>query len=86
MANETQNKTNITIGKKEFTLETVMMDQIDLRFYPENPRIHSLVYADNPNPSQEYIQEILCKKEHVRNLKRCIAFSLQDVPFLLRQR
>ena len=72
MANETQNKTNMTIGKKEFTLETVMMDQIDLRFYPENPRIHSLVYADNPNPSQEYIQEILCKKEHVRNLRDSI--------------
>ena len=72
MANETQNKTNITIGKKEFTLETVMMDQMDLRFYPENPRIHSLVYADNPNPSQEYIQEILCKKEHVRSLRDSI--------------
>ena len=72
MANENQNITNITIGKKEFTLETVMMDQMDLRFYPENPRIHSLVYADNPNPSQEYIQEILCKKEHVRNLRDSI--------------
>lgn len=72
MTNEILNTTTITIGKKEFVLKTVMMDQIDLRFYPENPRIHSLVYAENPNPSQEYIQEILCKKEHVRNLKDSI--------------
>ncbi len=72
MENEVQNKTTITIGKKEFTLKTVMMDQADLRFYPENPRIHSLVYSENPNPTQEMIQDILCKKEHVRNLRDSI--------------
>lgn len=58
MANEINKKDSITIGRKEFTLDSVMMDQADLRFYSENPRIHSLVYADNPNPSQEYIQDI----------------------------
>lgn len=72
MENDIQKKTSITIGRKEFTLVTVMMDHSDLRFYPENPRIHSLVYADNPNPSQEYIQDILCKKEHVRGLRDSI--------------
>lgn len=66
-------KTTITIGKKEFTLNTVMINQSELKFYPENPRIHSIVCQEGGDePSQDEIQKVLCSKDHVRDLRDSI--------------
>ncbi|WP_202314249.1 ParB N-terminal domain-containing protein [Mesorhizobium sp. L-8-10] len=40
----------------------------ELNFYPENPRIYSIVYADGKKPSQTEILERLQGLEHVRQL------------------
>ncbi len=73
MGNDLKDFSTITIGKNEYTLKTVMINHTELRFYPENPRIHSLVFSENQNPTQEDIQKIMCQKEHVRILRDSIA-------------
>lgn len=45
-----------------------MMSQESLRFYPENPRIYSIVCADAKEPEQEEIQRQLLKMDHVKTL------------------
>lgn len=39
-----------------------------LRFYPENPRVYSIVREEGKDPTQESIQEKLEEMEHVRDL------------------
>ncbi|BDU70857.1 hypothetical protein [Mesoterricola silvestris] len=57
----------ITIRKKEIKVKTGYMPQLDLRFFPENPRIYSMVWAeDGEVPTQEEIFNALSKSEHVR--------------------
>lgn len=48
------------------------LNQADLRFYPENPRIYSLVCFNGEIPTQETIEERLCEKDHVKNLYHSI--------------
>lgn len=63
----------VTIGKKEFEVEEVLLNQVDLEFYPENPRIYSIVYANGSEPTQTEIEKTLKEKEHVKILKNSIA-------------
>ena len=57
----------ITIRKKEIKVKTGYMPQFDLQFFPENPRIYSLVWAeDGEVPTQEDIFVALSKSENVR--------------------
>jgi hypothetical protein len=39
-----------------------------LRFYPDNPRVYSLVHSDDGEPSQEEIQAQLLQLDHVKQL------------------
>lgn len=73
MKKDIQSFETITIGKNEYKLKTVMINQADLRFYPQNPRIHSIVFSEYQNPTQQDIQKIMCQKDHVRNLRDSIA-------------
>lgn len=43
-----------------------------LRFYPENPRLYSLVKPDETEPDQEAIQRRLVKMDHVKELIQSI--------------
>ena len=49
-------------------VEVIDIKHRDLMFYPENPRIYSMVHPDRSEPSQEEIEEQLLKSEHVRSL------------------
>jgi hypothetical protein len=58
----------------------------DLNFYPENPRIYSIVHTDGQKPSQNEILERLQVLEHVRQLVQDIRANggLID-PMIVRQ-
>ena len=43
----------ITIGKKEYEVSEVQMNQCELLFYEENPRVYSALRADGSTPTQE---------------------------------
>ncbi len=62
-------KENLIIGKKEFEVELTELRQCDLRFYPENPRVYSILNISGAEPSQEQIQEHMCSLDHVKQLK-----------------
>ncbi len=59
----------ITIGKKELDAEEKTLNQSELLFYEENPRIYSIINSDGEAPSQERIEEILTTMDHVKQLR-----------------
>ena len=63
---------SITIRNKEIPLARAMLRQRDLEFYPRNPRVHSLVWQGDKEPSQEDIQETLGAMDHVKQLVQSI--------------
>jgi len=44
------------------------LDQAELKFYPENPRIYSIVHGKSASPTQKEIFEQLSKADHVKHL------------------
>ncbi|HYF83757.1 MAG TPA: ParB/RepB/Spo0J family partition protein [Clostridia bacterium] len=62
----------MTIGKKEFEVEEKELLQVDLKFYPENPRIYSVLNVANGIPEQDEIEEQLMNMEHVKQLRLSI--------------
>ena len=59
----------ITIGKQKIPVVNCELNQADLRFYPENPRVYSALNSDGTTPSQEDIEEHMKKQDHVRELR-----------------
>ncbi|NJD02291.1 MAG: hypothetical protein FIA99_06775 [Ruminiclostridium sp.] len=59
----------ITIGKKEFEAEEKILNQNELLFYEENPRIYSIINSDGEIPSQQRIEDALTKMDHVKQLR-----------------
>lgn len=59
----------ITIGKQKIPVINCELDQADLKFYPENPRVYSALNSDGSIPSQEDIEEHMTKQDHVRELR-----------------
>ncbi len=58
----------ITIGKKDFQVNEIVMNQQDLVFYVDNPRVYSVIRENgNDNPSQHDIELYMRSMEHVRN-------------------
>jgi len=62
----------LTIGKLEYEVIEKEMSQLDLNFYPENPRIYSTLCVADGIPEQHEIEEILVGMEHVKQLKLSI--------------
>lgn len=60
--------TTITIRGQEVPVTNGLLELAKLRFFPDNPRIYSIVRANGKDPSQEEIQEQLLQLEHVREL------------------
>ena len=54
-------------GRTIFT-STQNLEQTKLRFYPENPRVYSVVHGHGKLPAQEEIQNRLFQMEHVKVL------------------
>jgi hypothetical protein len=59
---------SVTIRGQEVPVVTRFLDHVKLRFFPDNPRIYSIVRANGKDPSQEEIQAQLLQLEHVRAL------------------
>lgn len=60
---------NLTIGKKDYVVEICELNQADLKFYTENPRVYSSLNMDGGEPSQDEIEEHMCNMDHVKQLK-----------------
>lgn len=62
----------LTIGNKEFEVEITELDQRTLKFYPENPRVYSVLNLAGEEPSQDEIENLMCGQDHVKQLKDSI--------------
>lgn len=67
-------KETLTIGNKVYYVRTEDLPQSDLLFYPENPRVYSVLRTkgDEEEPSQEEIEKCMVQMEHVKKLKSAI--------------
>jgi hypothetical protein len=62
-----------TIGGKEYSVKLAALPQQKLKFYPENPRIYSLmVTEEGEEPDQLEIEKKLSQMEHVKQLIQSI--------------
>jgi len=66
------NKDTITINDREVTVAIGYVKVQDLYFYPENPRLYSILNVDGSVPSQDDIFDQLKRKDHVRQLLQSI--------------
>lgn len=60
------------IGKEEFVVQHTDLPQERLIFYPENPRVYSILNISGSEPTQDEIEEHMCNSEHVKELKSAI--------------
>lgn len=65
-------KDTLTLSGKELGVRLGILKQAELSFYPENPRLYSIVQAGEKEPSQAYIQEKLGAMDHVKKLVQSI--------------
>jgi hypothetical protein len=63
---------SLTILGVTLPTTTQLLPQHKLRFFPDNPRVYSLVRANGKEPTQEEIQRQLCELEHVKELREDI--------------
>jgi hypothetical protein len=80
-------KGTLTLCNKEIPVRTGLLPQADLRFYPENPRIYSIVSVEEKEPQQGVIESRLAEMEHVKQLVQSIRANggLTD-PLIVRDR
>ena len=62
----------LTIGGQEIRVKRGVLPQQELRFFPENPRIYSIIRAGDVTPIQSEIEERLAKLDHVKQLVQSI--------------
>lgn len=62
----------LTLGGDEIPYQFCRLPQSELKYYPENPRIYSMVYTGEKTPSQGEIESILQGKDHVKQLYQSI--------------
>ncbi|MBQ3475613.1 MAG: ParB N-terminal domain-containing protein [Bacilli bacterium] len=62
----------LIIGNVDYEIKRTELKQKDLKFFPENPRVFSVLNMTDEEPTQEQIEEIMCKTEHVKKLKESI--------------
>ncbi len=62
----------LMIRGKLIPVRLCTMKQAELKFFIDNPRIYSVVHEEGKDTTQEEIEEILKKQDHVRELKESI--------------
>lgn len=62
----------ITINGREYPVEYKSMQVSALKFYPQNPRVYSVLNVEEEEPSQEEIWEVMSKLDSVKSLKEDI--------------
>lgn len=63
---------SITISGKEYLVESREIPVSDLRFYPENPRVYSVLNVQEQEPTQEEILAVMKTLDSVKDLKEDI--------------
>lgn len=58
----------ITLRGEEIPVKVGYLSQTELKFFPENPRIYSIISSWEVKHVQEDIQRILIRREHVKQL------------------
>ena len=58
----------LLIRGTEIPVRTAMIEQTKLRFYPDNPRVYSVLREEGKEPTQEDIRDRLLEMEHVKQL------------------
>src|ERR1017187_3237348 len=58
----------LLIRGTEIPVRTVMLEQSKLQFFPDNPRVYSVLREDGQAPTQEEIRDRLLEMEHVKHL------------------
>jgi hypothetical protein len=67
-----KNSDFLLLRNKRIPVELAEVSQDELKFYLENPRLYSIVRSDGKEPTQEEVEEVLCKMEHVKQLVQSI--------------
>ena len=62
----------LKIGKESYQIKRCELEQKKLLFFPENPRVYSVLNANDEKPSQALIEKVMCKADHVKKLKESI--------------
>ena len=62
----------LTLCGKEIPVKLGKLPQAELKFYPENPRLYSIVRAGDAEPPQSMIEKKLGAMEHVKQLAQSI--------------
>ncbi|MDD4001078.1 MAG: ParB N-terminal domain-containing protein [Bacilli bacterium] len=62
----------LTIGRRDYEVEEREINQVNLLFYPDNPRVYSHFISADEKPSQKDIEEIMVSLDHVKQLKLSI--------------
>ena len=62
----------ITIGKKEYEVEEQQLNQCELLFYEDNPRVYSVLRENGASPTQKDIQDHMTQMDHVKQLRLSI--------------
>ena len=72
MKTKQSNFDTLTLQGQDIEVERCYLPHSDLSFFPENPRIYSLVCADDTEPPQDEIEKNLIKLDHVKQLAQSI--------------
>ena len=62
----------MTIAKEKYKVIKCELEQSKLKFFPENPRVYSVLNIGNEKPSQEQIEEVMCRDDRIKELKESI--------------
>ena len=62
----------LIIGKEKYPVKKCEIEQSKLFFYTDNPRVYSILNSGDYTPTQEEIEKLMCKQEHVKKLKESI--------------
>lgn len=69
---ETNSTQYITIGHEKYPVLDCEIEQIKLHFWPDNPRVYSILNGNGSKPDQYLIEKTMCSTEHVKELKESI--------------
>lgn len=63
---------NIIVGNQTIPVQVKMLNQANLSFYPQNPRVYNVLNSNDKEPTQQEIEKYMCESEHVKQLKLSI--------------
>jgi hypothetical protein len=67
-SDKNESQETLPVLNQEIPVERKNLSQTSLLFYPENPRIYSIVRADEVEPDQDEVFRRLSQQEHVKQL------------------